>query len=386
MRAPSNPLVLIGPVILLLFAATFLWVWAGDRRRRHLLFFALAAVLFCFGSLSQMLAIPEGAGPNAIVSALLYTSSVLVLCDGLLRRSGKQLRWSEYAASILLIVGGIAYFFYVDRQLITRIYLLNFGFGLICLATSWRLRSLRLGQTAERILFWILLSFSLHFFPRTILTVGVAAPAANEFASSSFWLALQFSLAVLGAALALALLLVAASDTIEDLRRERSLDPLTGLLNRRGFDEIAIEHLHVSRTWPVSLIVIDIDHFKKVNDSFGHPVGDTVLTTFSRLLLAAARHADVCGRLGGEEFLLLLPDCDAMGARTIAERLRTKVRLTSFNDLPRDWRVTVSIGIAEARRGEALSDLIARADEALYEAKRAGRDRVRLYRKMATSV
>jgi diguanylate cyclase (GGDEF)-like protein len=283
-------------------------------------------------------------------------------------------------------VGGIAYFFYVDRQLITRIYLLNFGFGLICLATSWRLRSLRLGQTAERILFWILLSFSLHFFPRTILTVGVAAPAANEFASSSFWLALQFSLAVLGAALALALLLVAASDTIEDLRRERSLDPLTGLLNRRGFDEIAIEHLHVSRTWPVSLIVIDIDHFKKVNDSFGHPVGDTVLTTFSRLLLAAARHADVCGRLGGEEFLLLLPDCDAMGARTIAERLRTKVRLTSFNDLPRDWRVTVSIGIAEARRGEALSDLIARADEALYEAKRAGRDRVRLYRKMATSV
>jgi diguanylate cyclase (GGDEF)-like protein len=384
MRAPSNPLALIGPAILVLFAAAFVWIWAKDRRCVHLLFYGAAAFMFCLGGLSQILAIPQPVGANAVISALIYSLSVLLLCDGMLRRSGKYLRCHEYIASTMLIVGGIAYFYYVDRQLIVRIYLLNFGFGLICLATAWRLRNLRVGETGERVLFWILLAFSIHFFPRTILTVGAVAPSANAFASSPFWLALQFSLAVLGAALALALLLVTAGDIIENLRRERSLDPLTGLLNRRGFDEIAVEHLHGSRSWPLSLMVIDIDHFKKINDTFGHPAGDAVLKTFSRFLVTAARHGDVCARFGGEEFLVLMPGCDSAGTQAAAERLRKNIRLAPFEALPENWRVTASVGVAEARRGELLSNLIARADEALYDAKRTGRDRVRVYRELAS--
>ncbi|ASP76427.1 GGDEF domain-containing protein (plasmid) [Sinorhizobium meliloti] len=384
MRAPSNPLALIGPAILVLFAAAFVWIWAKDRRSVHLLFYGAAAFMFCLGALSQILAIPQPVGANAVISALIYTLSVLLLCDGMLRRSGKYLRWLEYAACTMIIVSGIAYFYYVERQLIVRIYLLNFGFGLVCLATAWRLRNLRIGKPPERILFWILLAFSVHFFPRTVFTVGAVAPTADGFASSPFWLALQFSLAVLGAALALALLTVTAADIIENLRRERSLDPLTGLLNRRGFDEIAVGHLQTSRTWPVSLIAIDIDHFKKINDSFGHAAGDAVLKTFSRLLLATARQVDVCGRFGGEEFLVLMPNCDGVGAQAVAERLRTKIRMTAFDGLPVNWRATISIGVTEARRGELLSDLITRADEALYHAKRSGRDRVRVYGEIAS--
>ncbi|WP_234895943.1 hypothetical protein [Sinorhizobium meliloti] len=146
MRVPSNPLILIGPTILLLFAATFVWIWMIDRRRKHLLYYGGGALLFCIGAMSQIFAIPEGAGPNAVVSAFIYVSSVLVLCDGLLRRSGRGLHWAEYVASIILIVGGIAYFFYIDRQLITRIYLLNFGIGVICLASTLRLRGCATGK------------------------------------------------------------------------------------------------------------------------------------------------------------------------------------------------------------------------------------------------
>ncbi|MDW9970725.1 diguanylate cyclase [Sinorhizobium meliloti] len=386
MRVPSNPLILIGPTILLLFAATFVWIWMIDRRRKHLLYYGGGALLFCIGAMSQIFAIPEGAGPNAVVSAFIYVSSVLVLCDGLLRRSGRGLHWAEYVASIILIVGGIAYFFYIDRQLITRIYLLNFGIGVICLASTLRLRGLRYGKAAERVLFWVLLAFSIHFFLRTTLTVGLVAPSATSFASSPFWLALQYSVAVLGVALALAIVQVTVSDTLDELRRERALDPLTGLLNRRGFEEFATVRLQAPHAWPISLLVVDIDHFKKVNDTHGHLAGDAVLKTFGQLMLATARQVDVCGRLGGEEFLILMPNCDLEGARIVAERLRTSVGTAVFDGLPKEWRVTASVGIAEIRRGEALLELIARADEALYEAKRSGRDRVNAYRQAIAGV
>lgn len=133
---------------------------------------------------------------------------------------------------------------------------------------------------AERILFWTLLAFSVHFFPRTVLTVGVAAPPAAVFGASPFWLALQFSLAVLGVMLALAIFAVTVSDMVADLRHERSADPLTGVLNRRGFEENAQKLLDDARAWPISVILVDIDHLKSINDTFGHPVGDAVLKGF----------------------------------------------------------------------------------------------------------
>jgi diguanylate cyclase (GGDEF)-like protein len=378
MRVPSNPLALIGPAILLVFAVSFAAVWARDRRHQHLLFLGAACLLFCAGALSQILAIPDGDGVNAVTSALIYTVSVLLLSDGLLRRSGARLPWVSYLIVPLLIVGGIAYFYYIDRRLIVRIYLLNFGYGLIFLATAWRLRQLRIGRLSERILFWVLTVFSLHFFPRTVLTVGATAPAAGSFGSSPFWLTLQFSLAVSGVALALAVLAVTVGDMIEKLRHERSTDHLTGLSNRLGFEEAADRLLHDARAWPVCLVVADIDRFKSINDTFGHPAGDAVLRAFAKLLKENARKIDLCGRLGGEEFAVLLPNCDIPGGYAFADRLRSVVRQTRFEGLPRSRCVTASFGLAAAGRGEGLSSLVARADKALYQAKRSGRNRVEI--------
>lgn len=376
MRAPSNPLVMIAPTILLVFALCFLFAWSRERKQDYLLFFGSSCLVFSLGTSSQIFAIPSGIGSNAVVSAFLYTLSVLLLSDGLLRRSGKRLGKLGYHFGLLVVVGGIAYFFYVDRQLLVRIYILNFGLGLILLATAWTLRHLRLGRSSERILFWILLAFSMHFFPRTVLTVGTRAPSAQDFGFSAFWLALQFSLAVLGVALALALLAVAIGDKMEVLIQERATDPLTGLLNRRGFDEETMLHFHISAARPVSLLVADIDHFKAINDTFGHEVGDHVLSGFGNLLLKAVRNIDVCGRLGGEEFAVLMPDCDAAGAFAFAEQLRNQVREAEFKGLPHSWKVTVSLGVAEVRPREDLAQVISRADAGLYAAKRAGRDRV----------
>jgi diguanylate cyclase (GGDEF)-like protein len=167
-----------------------------------------------------------------------------------------------------------------------------------------------------------------------------------------------------------------------ELRRETAqfqgmarLDPLTGALNRYGLrDELskAAERGDL-QLFPLSLVFVDIDHFKKINDAHGHDVGDQVIKTISDVLQSAVQRDDICARWGGEEFLLIFPGTSSSDARAIAERLR---RAISAQIWPRGLRVTGSFGVAEAHAGDDLVDGIRRADEAMYLAKSNGRDRV----------
>jgi diguanylate cyclase (GGDEF)-like protein len=126
------------------------------------------------------------------------------------------------------------------------------------------------------------------------------------------------------------------------------------------------------------VVIGDLDDFKVVNDDYGHPVGDTVLREFARVLAGSVREVDVAARWGGEEFLLVLPGTDADGAVRLAQRIREHLAdttLLSSEGLP--IRVTASFGVAEAQEESGPADLVAAADAALYEAKRSGKDRVR---------
>lgn len=172
-----------------------------------------------------------------------------------------------------------------------------------------------------------------------------------------------------------------------DLRRERDavraladLDPLTGLMNRRAWRR-RLDSLHASLGGvPLSLLFIDVDHFKAVNDRFGHAVGDAVLTRLAAQLRAELRGRDLLARYGGEELVAALPDCPPQRARLIAERLRAQVASIDFapnlepghEPLP----LGISVGVATLRAGEPVESLIARADAAMYRAKSAGRNRV----------
>ncbi|AGA91523.1 diguanylate cyclase (GGDEF) domain-containing protein [Thioflavicoccus mobilis 8321] len=164
-----------------------------------------------------------------------------------------------------------------------------------------------------------------------------------------------------------------ANRRILDLART---DVLTGLPNRRYFYERLGEAVEQARHLrrPLSVLMIDLDHFKRVNDRFGHAGGDAVLTAFAELLRGRARAGDFPGRLGGEELALLLPDTDAEQGQRVAERLRADA--ARLRPLDEAAVFTVSIGVATWRDGETGEALLARADEALYAAKTAGRDRV----------
>jgi diguanylate cyclase (GGDEF)-like protein len=160
-------------------------------------------------------------------------------------------------------------------------------------------------------------------------------------------------------------------------------DPATGCLNRRGFAiqmERAIAEAR-RRQSDVALLAVDLDHFKQINDRFGHLVGDEVLYEIATMLSEAVSEEGVVARMGGEEFTVLLPWADAEAAGAVAERMMTKLRTRGCLALPQGTPVTMSIGIAAERivSSDAGSALRARADEALYAAKRSGRDRVLLW-------
>lgn len=166
------------------------------------------------------------------------------------------------------------------------------------------------------------------------------------------------------------------------VRRLRDLalkDTLTGLFNRRAAQEL------LEREWaayrqkdlPFCVLMIDIDHFKHINDAYGHAVGDKVLAGLAARLRDGTRPSDHAARMGGEEFLVFLPQTEILSAQSAAERLRQHVAAWTLE--PEYLSVTVSIGVAQAAaEDEAFDDLLIRADQALYAAKSAGRNRVHL--------
>jgi len=155
-------------------------------------------------------------------------------------------------------------------------------------------------------------------------------------------------------------------------------DDLTGFYNRRHLMElIETENNRSVRTGSVfSLVMMDVDKFKNVNDTYGHQAGDNVLMTFSAIIRSVLRKTDFCGRYGGEEFLIVLTETDLKEAKVFAERIRVCVEDSFFPDLGLDSRVTVSVGLAQHRTKEDIEKTISRADEALYRAKNKGRNRV----------
>jgi diguanylate cyclase (GGDEF)-like protein len=164
-----------------------------------------------------------------------------------------------------------------------------------------------------------------------------------------------------------------------ELERQARTDPLTGAINRREFTRIAEEELarHARLGKPLSVVMLDLDHFKSVNDRHGHAAGDAVLVEFTHRAQAALRGYDRLARTGGEEFCVLLPEAAGDEARAIAERIRHAVSAAPIAAAGTVISVTTSAGVATTRTSEdRIEDLLQRADTALYEAKHAGRDRV----------
>ncbi|MEO5365741.1 MAG: GGDEF domain-containing protein [Magnetococcus sp. WYHC-3] len=169
-------------------------------------------------------------------------------------------------------------------------------------------------------------------------------------------------------------------NTVNTLERETRMDPLTGVYNRRWLSETLERHLHDhhQRALPLSVILLDVDHFKKYNDTLGHPAGDRALITLAKALSGHVGLRDEVARYGGEEFVVVLPGVDREQGLAVAERLRLGVANREIRDahdqpLP---SVTISQGLATLMASDTPATLLSRADQFLYQAKKNGRNRV----------
>ncbi len=215
--------------------------------------------------------------------------------------------------------------------------------------------------------------------------ISVSVPLARVDAGlrrDAAWLMLVWLIVIIGTEVGLYLMVyrlaVRVDESEAQLQRIATTDALTGIANRRALAErLTSELARFERDGAVvGVAMIDIDHFKRVNDDFGHAAGDLVLAAVAARLTAVIREYDVVGRFGGEEFLVVAPQIDAAGLAALGERLRAEVGSTDIAANDVRLRVSVSVGTAMSHPGDTPESLVHRADEALYAAKAAGRDRV----------
>jgi diguanylate cyclase (GGDEF)-like protein len=224
---------------------------------------------------------------------------------------------------------------------------------------------------------WTVFFFGLPGAISIVACIGVAHGLVLVSLSSQSgyvdrWVDVMISVSVVAAVV---LMLTRRNDELlARLAGEARMDTLTGLLNRRGFDERAsVELAHARREGhAIAVVSFDVDYFKRVNDEWGHEMGDRVLARLGAVLNSQSRDVDVVARIGGEEFVVLLPGTDSADADAFTQRIRRALAAADASELP---TVRVSAGVASAIAPENVEPLLHRADSALYAAKRAGRDR-----------
>ncbi|HKR77103.1 MAG TPA: GGDEF domain-containing protein [Rhodanobacter sp.] len=276
---------------------------------------------------------------------------------------------------------GIAWFGVVVPDYRMRVYIATLALGAYLLLLVWPLRHAlrRGGSTAQRVMLLVLLGALLGWCARLGDLAFHPATAAGLLAYSPANAAQMIYSAVEPALASIGFLLMYNEAVQAELHRLARTDPLTGTLNRLALDEEAQRLFRQAeeQAGELATLMIDADHFKAINDRFGHAGGDRVLAALATCIGGHLRASDVLGRAGGEEFLVLLPDTDAAGAGALAERMRQQVARLRPLLGGEAQTITISIGVAARLPQDHHADaLIHRADRALYTAKRAGRNRV----------
>lgn len=242
--------------------------------------------------------------------------------------------------------------------------------------SAWAAYRARVTSFVDRALVVLLAVTSAHFIVKAFAAVFAGSGnTAKDYIASQFALVSQSMGAVLIVTVGLMLLCVLVLEIVADEKVNSEVDPLSGLLNRRGFDN-RVDALMAGKG-PHSIVLCDLDHFKAVNDTYGHQGGDAAIRAFGEMLQAAAPHGALVARIGGEEFMLFLPFAGKDAALLFAHALRATRAVSPIPGLPSTARVTASFGVAEVGQGEPLRFAMRRADDALYAAKNAGRDCVR---------
>jgi len=312
----------------------------------------------------------------------LFLAATALLNMGLARLYGQPMPWQFLLGlCILAIILQIATSG-LERNSVLRLYAYQGPYFIMqALGAAIVLRSGRRGRSALLLVLALSLS-AVHFLFKPFIALVTGGPGQNSvsYIGTNYAMYSQTAGTVLAVGVALIVLFILTRRLLADAAVKARTDSLSGLLNRGGFDDRlqAIVHEAAAKGLPVALVLADLDHFKSVNDRYGHMVGDRVIELFAKKLKGAADAHFAIGRIGGEEFAAALPGYNLTAARLYAETVRASFVSRSVPGVPDDAHFTASFGVTEALPGEMLTEVLTRADEALYEAKAMGRNCVRV--------
>lgn len=357
------------------------WLQRRDESSRFLLWVATGYVLPSVAMSLQSLMSNAQLSQWSLATAMLYLAGLWCLAQGMALRSGvgPVSKWLGLAISAATLCG-LYYYSRVQDDLWVRMQWLNMGVGALLFLPVRRLWQARATADAlERMLQWSFLGLAAyHVFRVLVVPVLVPTHEVIVLTRSGYWLAMLAGSLLFAIWFSVLLLSCSMRDVYVSMRDERNRDPLTRLLNRRGFEEAADALLGDGSTGPWMVVVGDIDHFKHVNDRCGHASGDQVLQAVSLLLEQQVRDRDLVARFGGEEFVLLLGRVQLQEAEKVVQRIRLQLRALQLSMLPPDMHITMSFGIASVQTRQSLRASLDEADVLSYAAKQAGRDRIHL--------
>jgi len=360
-----------------LFAAGYAIIAAANASQRAALWFALSYMVGMLTPITDFVGPILGVAKiGDVVSYTTFLLASLSITASLAIFHRRKPPWRAIVAILVFGMGMRAWIWNVERDT------LAYGFAY---QSCYVLASLLAARTTLAIdrrgplhlaLAAVFVVIAAHFAlkPFAAVTLGSGRTFA-DYTKTTYAMISQSSSGILLVAAGLLLLLIVAQRAISESQLASETDPLSGLANRRGFDRLADAALDRARRsgLPIAAALFDLDHFKRVNDTFGHATGDGVIAAFAAALRATAPGAAVIARQGGEEFVMLIEGATSRSAWLAAEAVRIRTAAGLGADLP---AMTVSAGVAQLHPGEGLSDLLRRADQATYQAKNTGRDRI----------
>ncbi len=366
------------PLIALVFASAFFVMWLRARPGAYMLAFALGYVGFGVGYLANH-EFDLTSAWGFPFAHLAYTAGSAALVWGVCTRANTRPPMVSIAIIYTVCLPTLMLALSMTRDLSVPLYLVNSSYGLIFAIAALRLAEAPRREAVDKLILGIFLLSAIQFFVRPPLNLLAEADTmeAAAYRSSAYYSVLSLFISVLSVVTAMILLAACIQDMLRRAREVGERDHLSGLASRRSFEERAIALLDeaAASNTPVSLIVCDIDHFKRVNDIFGHQAGDAAIAAFGRLIADSVREGDVAGRIGGEEFCIAAWNCTAAAGLLMAERLRMALLDTGMEGMPADHRLTASFGVAQWQLGDSYGHIFGQADRALYEAKEGGRNR-----------
>jgi diguanylate cyclase (GGDEF)-like protein len=364
-----------------LLCALVLWVQAKSFPDdiEGLRDWALAVVLIGFASgLASLRGILHDGFSIVAASGLLLLGQFLLIV-GLLRYNGKVPVWRptlDVIGAILVLIAWLTFGSHSYQGRIFIMALAHVGFFSYGALLAWRAQPHAFGSRFLVVAFLLGVAVAIWRITTLSAAAGEADAAFDRNLIQQIYLGM-FSLGVL--ALSIGFILLANERLRVELEFMATRDPMTGAFNRRAFfNRAAIEWARSLRSQrPLAVITSDIDFFKKVNDTYGHHIGDLVIKDYANRSAAMLRMADILARFGGEEFVILLPDTGLAEARHAAERIRQEIETHRDKSLPR-YTVSLGVAVAQGKAGQAadIEALIAEADAGLYRAKQGGRNRV----------